>query len=66
DIPALAVSRQDAVRLKQGQPVLLRGRDAPVIQDIVSVSSEGFLVALGEVDRGMLKPKRIFNLARGT
>lgn len=63
DIPALAVSRQDAVRLKRGQSVLLRGRDAPLICDTVSVSSDGFLVALGEVDKGMLKPKRIFNLA---
>ncbi|MEO0944610.1 MAG: tRNA pseudouridine(55) synthase TruB [Pseudomonadota bacterium] len=63
DIPALAVSRQDAVRLKQGQPVLLRGRDAPLITDTVSVLSDGSLVALGEVDKGMLKPKRIFNLA---
>lgn len=63
DIPALAVSSKDAVRLKRGQPVLLRGRDAPLICDTVSVSSDGCLVALGEVDKGMLKPKRIFNLA---
>lgn len=65
DIPALAVSRQDAVRLKRGQPVLLRGRDAPLICDTVSVSSDGDLIALGEVDKGMLKPKRIFNLFTG-
>lgn len=64
DIPALTVSSKDAVRLKRGQPVLLRGRDAPMICDTVSVSSDGCLVALGEVDQGMLKPKRIFNLAR--
>lgn len=62
DIPALAVSGKDAVRLKQGQPVLLRGRDAPLICDTVSVTADGSLVALGEVDKGMLKPKRIFNL----
>jgi len=64
DIPALAVSSKDAVRLKRGQPVLLRRRDAPLICDTVSVSSDGCLVALGEVDKGMLKPKRIFNLTR--
>ena len=63
DIPAVAISKQDAVRLKQGQSVLLRGRDAPLITETVSVMSEGLLVALGEVDKGMLKPKRIFNLA---
>lgn len=64
DIPALAVDGKDAVRLRRGQSVLLRGRDAPLICDMVSVSSDGFLVALGEVDKGMLIPKRIFNLAR--
>ena len=63
DIPALAVSGKDAVRLKRGQSVLLRGRDAPLICDTVSVTADGCLVALGEVDKGMLKPKRIFNLS---
>ncbi|MEP2942235.1 MAG: tRNA pseudouridine(55) synthase TruB [Hyphomicrobiales bacterium] len=64
DIPALAVNSKDAVRLKRGQSVLLRGHDAPLICDTVSVSSGGCLVALGEVDKGTLKPKRIFNLTR--
>ncbi|MEO1066839.1 MAG: tRNA pseudouridine(55) synthase TruB [Pseudomonadota bacterium] len=63
DIPALAVDKKDAVRLKRGQSVLLRGRDAPLICDTVSVSSGGSLIALGEVYKGLLKPKRIFNLA---
>ena len=30
-IPALAVSAADAARLRRGQPVLLRGRDAPIL-----------------------------------
>ena len=30
DIPALAMTERDAVRLKRGQAVILRGRDAPV------------------------------------
>ncbi|MEP4703963.1 MAG: tRNA pseudouridine(55) synthase TruB [Hyphomicrobiales bacterium] len=64
DIPVLAVNSKDAVRLKRGQSVLLRGHDAPLICDTVSVSSGGCLVALGEVDKGTLKPKRIFNLTR--
>jgi tRNA pseudouridine55 synthase len=61
-IPPLALSRPDADRLRRGQPVLLRGRDAPVIQGAVYVTERGILVALGEVERGELKPKRIFNL----
>ena len=63
DIPALAVSRQDAARLRRGQGVLLRGRDAPLFKGLVSVTSLGELVAIGEVERGELLPKRVFNLA---
>jgi tRNA pseudouridine55 synthase len=62
DIPALAVSGQDADRLRRGQAVLLRGRDAPVIEGTVYATSRGTLIALGEVERGELHPKRIFNL----
>jgi tRNA pseudouridine55 synthase len=63
DIPALAVSRADAARLQRGQAVLLRGRDAPVFRGPVSVTVSGHLVALAEVDRGEIVPKRVFNLA---
>ncbi len=62
DIPALALSGADADRLRRGQPVLLRGRDAPIIEGTVYATSRGTLVALGEVDKGELKPRRIFNL----
>ncbi len=63
DIPALAVSRADAARLQRGQAVLLRGRDAPIIRGTVYVTASGRLVALAEVDRGEVVPKRVFNLA---
>ena len=64
DIPALAVAGPDADRLRRGQPVLLRGRDAPILEGTVYAVSRGMLVAIGEVSRGELKPKRIFNLPR--
>ncbi len=64
DIPALAVSGPDADRLRRGQPVLLRGRDAPIVEGVVYAMSRGMLVAVGEVSKGELKPKRIFNLPR--
>lgn len=64
DIPALALSGSDADRLRRGQPVLLRGRDAPIVEGMVYATSRGTLVALGEVSKGELKPKRIFNLPR--
>jgi tRNA pseudouridine55 synthase len=63
DIPALAVSRADAARLQQGQAVLLRGRDAPIFRGTVYVTASGRLVALAEVNRGEIVPKRVFNLA---
>jgi tRNA pseudouridine55 synthase len=63
DIPALAVSRADAARLQRGQAVLLRGRDAPVMRGQVSITASGQLIALAEVDRGEIVPKRVFNLA---
>ena len=64
DIPALAVAGPDADRLRRGQAVLLRGRDAPILEGTVYAVSRGMLVAIGEVSRGELKPKRIFNLPR--
>jgi tRNA pseudouridine55 synthase len=64
DIPALAVSRADAGRLRRGQIVLLRGRDAPLLQGRISVTSEGALVALAEAEGAEIKPTRIFNLGR--
>jgi tRNA pseudouridine55 synthase len=62
DIPALVISGSDAARLRRGQPVLLRGRDAPIFNGTVYATSRGTLVALGEVSEGELKPRRIFNL----
>ena len=62
DIPALAISGQDAARLKRGQPVLLRGRDAPILKGPVYATSRGTLVAVGEVSQGELRPTRVFNL----
>jgi len=63
DIPALAVSRADAARLQRGQAVLMRGRDAPVFSGTLYVTASGQLIALAEVDRGEIVPKRVFNLA---
>jgi tRNA pseudouridine55 synthase len=63
-LPALRVSSADAGRLARGQAVLLRGRDAPVMEGWVSVSAQGSLIALAEIEKGELRPRRIFNLPR--
>jgi tRNA pseudouridine55 synthase len=62
DIPALAVSGTDAARLRRGQAVLLRGRDAPLLSGTCYVTAEGTLVALAEAERGEIHPKRVFHL----
>jgi tRNA pseudouridine55 synthase len=58
------VSSSDAGRLARGQAVLMRGRDAPVMEGWVSVVAQGSLIALAEVEKGELRPRRIFNLPR--
>lgn len=63
DIPVVAVSDGDATRLKQGQAILLRGRDAPVIEGLALTVADGTPVALAEYDRGELKPVRVFNIS---
>jgi tRNA pseudouridine55 synthase len=62
DIPALAVSPADAARLARGQAALLRGRDASIFRGMVQVACSGQLLAIAEVERGEIIPKRVFNL----
>jgi tRNA pseudouridine55 synthase len=59
----VTVSQSDAARLARGQTVLLRGRDAPVMSGEAFALSKGTLIALCEIDRGELRPLRVFNQA---
>lgn len=61
EIPSVAVSRDMATRLMRGQPIILRGRDAP-LSGKVYATCNGVLVAVGDVERGELVPHRVFNL----
>jgi tRNA pseudouridine55 synthase len=61
DLPSIMVSRDMAGRLMRGQPVILRGRDAPLSGKIYATCN-GILVAVGDVERGELVPHRVFNL----
>lgn len=61
-VPALNVSPNDAASLARGQPVLIRGRDAPVLNGLMYALCKGQIVALGEVEKGALHPTRVFNL----
>ncbi|KUO63221.1 MAG: pseudouridine synthase [Alphaproteobacteria bacterium BRH_c36] len=62
DLTELTLTPSDAASLTRGQTVLLRGRDAPVFTGSFYATSKGKLVALGEAERGQLRPTRVFNL----
>ena len=76
DIPALAVTDEDAFRLKQGRPIVLVPRQVEALrprlipringgQDAsrtVSATSGGKIVALCEMRAGRLNPTRVFHL----
>lgn len=59
----LSISPSDAASLCSGQPVLIRGRDAPLLRGPVYAVSKGRLIALGEIDRGAIRPTRVFNFS---
>ncbi len=61
DVPCVPVSRDAAGRLLRGQPVILRGRDAPS-EGRIYATCNGVLVAIGDVEEGELVPHRVFNL----
>ena len=63
-LPALSVSTADAQKLALGQAVIMRARDAPILEGMVSVSAQGALIALGQIEQGSLKPRRLFHLPR--
>jgi tRNA pseudouridine55 synthase len=62
DLPEIMVAQGDAARLLNGQSVILRGRDAPVMGGTVFVSHKGKPIAIAEVEQGALQPRRAFNL----
>lgn len=62
DILAVLVDQSQAFSLRQGRAIILRGRDAPINEDLVLAKFRGKPVALANIEKGMLKPKRVFNL----
>ena len=60
NLAQVAVSDEAAVKIRLGNPVILRGRDAPVRENEACAMARGALVAIGEIDHGMFKPKRVF------
>lgn len=63
DVYQVSVSQGDAARLRCGQPLLLRGRDAPIVAGTACALHRGSPVAVGEIVDGSLRPTRVFNLS---
>jgi tRNA pseudouridine55 synthase len=69
DIPVLAVTDEDAFRLKQGRSIVLVPRQVEAVKAglkpgsrTVSAMAGGTMVALCEMRAGRLEPSRVFNL----
>lgn len=56
----LSVGQNDAARLLQGRPVIVRGRDAPAHSGPTYATCKGHLIAVGRIEKGELYPSRVF------
>jgi len=61
ELPCIVVDRDGAARLRRGQSLILRGRDAPA-EGWAYAACAGVPVAFGAVEGGELAPSRVFNL----
>ena len=61
ELPCVVLSRDGAARVRRGQSVLLRGRDAPASGSAYA-AHDGVVVATGGVHAGEFVPARVFNL----
>ena len=61
ELPCVVVDRDGAARLRRGQSLILRGRDAPA-EGVAYAACGGVPVAFGAVSHGELVPSRVFNL----
>lgn len=59
-LPHLIVNDDQAHRLKMDNPILVRGRDAPVAESEAYATARGKLIAIGEIGQGEFRPKRVF------
>ncbi|AWC20579.1 tRNA pseudouridine(55) synthase TruB [Aminobacter sp. P9b] len=59
-LPQVAVTDEAANKIRLGNPVIVRGRDAPVEAEEACATARGKLVAIGAIEQGMFKPKRVF------
>ena len=59
-MPQLRITDDQAHRLRMGNPIILRGRDAPVAEPEAVALAGGKLIAIGEIAGGEFHPRRVF------
>lgn len=57
--PEIRVAEDEARRIRLGNAIILRGRDAPIEEQDVCAVYKGSLVAIGDIRRGEFQPKRV-------
>lgn len=59
-LPQVALGEDAAQKVRLGNAVIVRGRDAPIEADEAFVTARGRLVAIGSIEAGMFHPRRVF------
>jgi tRNA pseudouridine55 synthase len=59
-LPEIALGDDAANKVRLGNPVICRGRDAPLEAADAFATARGRLIAIGSVEAGMFKPRRVF------
>ncbi|MBN9672794.1 tRNA pseudouridine(55) synthase TruB [Roseibium aggregatum] len=62
DLVEVAVSLDDAAKIRKGMAVFLRGREAPLNTEVAFASHANVPVAIGSIDKGRFQPTRVFHL----
>ena len=61
-LPSIPLGDDAAQKVRLGNPVIVRGRDAPAEAADAYATQRGKLVAIGSVEAGMFKPRRVFTV----
>ncbi len=63
ELSEAVIDKQQVIRLRAGNPVLLRGRDAIIFAEEARAICGAELIAIGNVDKGSFYPKRVFKVS---
>ncbi len=59
-LPQVDITDDAATKIRLGNAVIIRGRDAPLEAEEACAVARGKLIAIGAIEQGMFKPKRVF------